>query len=96
MCNKKPYEKKWEAKLALRYILKNSEKSPWRDEIAVYMCDECEKYHVSSIVERGDYIPQKIKDQTYFDYQKEKWGGWLQNYSSKGAVINKRNKRYGT
>lgn len=97
MCNKKSYQKKWQAQMALRVILKSASKHPWRDEISVYQCMECDNYHISSKMGlEGAYMLKKIKEQSYFDTQKDKWGDWLQNYSSKGAVINKNNKKYST
>jgi hypothetical protein len=72
-CNKKSYNTKWEAKKALFSILSRSDKNPWRDELSIYQCDLCKnKYHISS--KPGEYIPSKIKDMTYYDIQKEKWG----------------------
>lgn len=94
MCNKRPFDNKWEAKKALFGILKRSDKAPWRDEMSVYMCDDCEKYHISS--KPTDYTPTALRDKTYFEIQKDKWGHWLQDYSGKGAVINKVNKKYST
>jgi hypothetical protein len=96
MCNKKPYNKKWEAVFTLKHIIKRACKTPWRDEVSVYKCNECDKFHISFICEQGNYVPQKIKKQDYFEYQKEKWGGWLHNFASNGAVINKLNKKYST
>lgn len=96
-CNKKPFDTKNEAKGVLNAILKRNSKNPWRDEISVYQCDLCDKFHVSSKADNSNgYVPNKIKEKTYFDIQKEKWGSWLQNYASKGAVINQHNKKYST
>lgn len=94
MCTKKAYDYKWQAKATLKAILKQSEKKPWRDEISVYRCEECDKFHISSVP--TEYTPQDIKEKGYFELQKEKWGNWLQKYSQNGAVINKRNKKYST
>ena len=94
MCNKKPYNSKWEAKKALFAILSRNDKTPWRDELSVYFCEDCENYHVSS--KPTDYIPTKLRDKSYFEIQKDKWGSWLHNFSAKGAVINKVNKKYST
>ena len=94
MCTKKSYDYKWQAKATLKAILKRADKQPWRDEISIYKCEKCNKYHISSIV--SEYTPEKVKEVGYFEFQKEKWGNWLQNFSQNGAVINKRNKRYST
>ena len=94
MCNKKRYESKWEAKKALFSILARGSKNPWRDEMSTYLCEECDSYHISS--KPTGYVPTSLRDKNYFDIQKDKWGSWLQNYSSKGAVINKVNKKYST
>lgn len=92
MCTKKPYDSKWEAKKTLFRILKRAPKNPWRDEISVYECEECGKFHVSSIF--SEYIPKDLKEKSYFDIQKEKWGEWLQNFSAKKGNINQKNKKY--
>lgn len=94
MCNKKSYLSKWQAKKALFNILSKSDKTPWRDEMSVYLCDECENYHISS--KPVDYVPTALRDKSYFEIQKEKWGNWLQEYSKNGAIINKVNKKYST
>jgi len=95
LCNcGKQYLKKWQAKLALKGILKSNSKNPWRDEMSVYKCDECENYHISS--KPTEYSPSNIKGKSYFDIQKEKWGNFLQNHSKNNAVINKSNKKYST
>lgn len=96
-CKKKKYDSRDKAKGALKAILNRSGKQPWRDEVCVYMCDQCNSYHISSKtnIEEG-YVPNKIKEKSYLEIQKEKWGSWLQNYSSKGAVINQHNKKYST
>lgn len=94
MCTKKPYDSKWEAKKVLFGILKRSSKNPWRDEISVYKCEECGQYHVSS--KATDYVPTALKDKSYFNIQKEKWGEWLQNFSAKKGNINQKNKKYST
>lgn len=94
MCSKKFYKTKWEAKKALFSILSRKNKNPWRDELSVYGCQDCEGFHISS--KNTDYIPTALREKSYYDIQKEKWGTWLQNYSSKGATINKTNKKYST
>jgi len=94
MCNKKYYKTKWEAKKVLFAILKRNSKNPWRDELSVYECEDCNGFHVSS--KNTDYIPTVLREKSYYDIQKEKWGNWLQNFSSKGATINKTNKKYST
>ena len=94
MCNKKQYVTKWEAKKALFSILARSSKNPWRDELSVYECECCNSFHISS--KNTDYIPTSLREKSYYDIQKEKWGSWLQNYASKGATINKTNKKYST
>lgn len=94
MCNKKQYELEWKAKKALCAILSRSSKTPWRDEMSVYLCEECEKYHISS--KPTDYVPKSLRGKSYFEIQRDKWGHWLQQFSAKGAVINKVNKKYST
>lgn len=94
MCNKKSFETKWKAKKALFSILSRSNKNPWRDEMSIYHCEECNKYHISSKI--TEYIPTALRGKSYFEIQKYKWGSWLQNYASKGAIINKKNKKYST
>lgn len=94
MCNKKSYSSKWEAKKALFSILSRSNKTPWRDELSIYSCEDCEHYHISS--KPTDYIPVALRDRNYFEIQKDKWGSWLHNFSKEGAVINKVNKKYST
>lgn len=85
MCNKKKYETKWKAKQVLFKILATSKYHPWRDEITVYKCDSCGKYHLSS--KPFDYVPVALRDKSYFEVQKEKWGSWLQKYSKKTGHI---------
>ncbi len=41
MCSKKYYKTKWDAKKALFSILSRSHKNPWRDELSVYECEDC-------------------------------------------------------
>ena len=94
MCNKKQYDRKWDAKKALFSILNKSGKNPWRDELSIYKCEECDKFHISSIP--SDYIPTTLREKSYFEIQKEKWGNWLQNYSADKGNINKLNKKYST
>ena len=71
MCTKKSYDYKWQAKATLKAILKRANKQPWRDEISIYKCEKCNKYHISSIV--SEYTPEKVKEVGYFEFQKEKW-----------------------
>ena len=94
MCNKKQYKTKWDAKKALFAILKRSSKTPWRDEISIYKCDECGMYQISS--KATDYIPTSLKNKSYYDIQKEKWGEFLQKVSSKKGNIDNLNKKYST
>ena len=94
MCSKKYYETKWKAKKALFSILAKSSINPWRDELSIYKCEDCGGFHTSS--KNTGYIPTALREKSYYDIQKEKWGSWLQNYASKGATINKTNKKYST
>lgn len=93
MCKKKAYVSKLKAKQALFNIMKKNEKQPWRDELSVHLCDECGKYHLSSL---GGEVLKEVKEKSYFDVQREKWGGWLQKYSGKRGNIEKKNKKYST
>ena len=94
VCTKRGLTKN-EAKKQLKIILANNGKNPWRDEISTYLCEICCEYHLSSITD-GGYTPLKVKQKSYFELQKEKWGIFLQKYSKNKGVINKRNKKYGT
>jgi len=82
-------KKQWTLKGVKGYLkqLKNGgyEKYPWRDEVSYYKCDECGHYHTSKVLKsHSDTI---IKNKSYFDFQKEKWGSWLQNRSkNKGKI----------
>ena len=93
ICTKRKMGKQ-EAKTALKQILAQSGKKPWRDEISTYQCDICNFYHFASTP--SGYTPTKIKEKTYFELQKEKWGNFLQKYSSKAGNIKRTNKNYST
>lgn len=93
ICTKKKMDKQ-EAKNTLKQILAQSGKRPWRDEISTYQCDVCGYYHLSSIP--SEYTPIKLRDKSYFELQKEKWGKFLQKHSSKAGNIKTTNKKYST
>lgn len=93
ICTKIKMGKK-QAKTNLRNILAVSGKYPWRDEISTYQCDICGFYHLASTP--SGYTPKKVKEKTYFELQKEKWGNFLQKYSSKAGNIKRTNKKYST
>lgn len=93
ICTKNKMGKE-QAKRTLKKILAESSKKPWRDEISTYQCDICGFFHLSSIP--SGYIPIKIREKSYFDVQKEKWGKFLQKHSSKAGNIKTRNKNYST
>lgn len=85
---------KQQAKATLKKILARAGKNPWRDEISTYQCDICGFYHLASTP--SGYTPIKLKEKSYFELQKEKWGNFLQNHSSKAGNIKRTNKKYST
>lgn len=87
MCNKRKYETKWEAKKILFKILATNSRTPWRNELSVYKCDSCGKYHLSS--KSSDYTPVAMREKSYFEIQEEKWKSWMKKYSHKNGHINR-------
>ncbi len=85
-CNKKKFTLK-QVKGYLAFLKKKGyANTPWRNEVAYYKCDVCKNtYHTSKSV--GPDGKTLIKEQSYFDFQKEKWGAWLLNKSHKRGHI---------
>ena len=84
-CKKKPYDTLRDAKTSLRIMIASSKKHPCRNEISVYQCDYCKKYHTSS--KPTEYSPKNIKDKGYFELQTEKWSSFLHKYSAKKGRV---------
>jgi len=85
VCNKKKFKFN-QVKGFLNYLKKKGyESTPWRDEVSYYKCEVCGFYHTSKRLESSS--DTMIKNKSYFDFQKEKWGSWLQNKSDKKGNI---------
>jgi len=84
-CNKKQFTEK-AVKGFLTYLKnKGYNDMPWRDEVSYYKCEICNMYHTSKEVK--SHSDTLIKNKSYFDFQKEKWGNWLINKSHKKGNI---------
>jgi len=85
VCSKEKFTLK-NVKGFLNYLKKSGYKNkPWRDEVSYYKCEICGSYHTSKRLESAS--DTVIKNKSYFDFQKEKWGAWLQNKSNKKGNI---------
>ena len=84
-CFKKKFENLRDAKCALKKMLAMSKKHPERNEISVYKCDDCNKFHTSS--KPTQYSPKSIKNKSYFELQNEKWSSFLHKYSAQKGRI---------
>jgi len=84
-CKKKTYATFDIARWFLAYAIAIAKKYPDRNEISIYKCEYCKKYHVSS--KPTEWSPVKVRGKGYLDYQKEKMNTFLHKYSSnKGRV----------
>lgn len=81
VCKKKPMTLK-QVKGFLAALKRGGySKNPRRDEVSYYKCEICGQYHTSKKL--GTDSTSLIKDKTYFEFQQEKWRGFLQNFSNK-------------